>query len=522
MAKRKTHIMSDETGQRMARALEVIAGSTALEWDQTEGEYTNASIASMLSARADGLSYGVLVPKGSATACTKTGANAGVAAPVPGIVGRPCIDPYVGLGPFFFMEVNGYVDEDGTPHVTAVNGDGAFRRDGSNGDVWILAPVLYWAYTDTDSGIQISVCDRKAPGMSLQPGALLPDGSQRPYMLYAKYALSIVDGTARSVSGKKPQTRNVSHNSLITQCKTATTGYSGKSYADDWYMKVMILLKYATKNSQSVMAGCTSYTTQVAPSVAETGTTRVIIPKAQADGLLVGSAMMLGTHTSTSNDRGTGYNYDVFDGLKIVRIEAYDASNSAVYFDTDETFDTATTYLLSTAPWPTGACDLVEGDGSPTSPTSGKEPFAIQGIEVGLGMYEALGDVMLKSDGSTGWRIYVNRDSRKEATSITSDYTDTGKFTPATGGEGWKYPLYPDLAGGLLYGNGGGASTTTGMCDGSYCSAVTATGEREWLSLGVLVVGANAGVWCVFGSSGTGSAWWYVGSRLSATGRTKG
>lgn len=114
----------------------------SLEYDDGLGRYTDESVASLVAHHRDGLAYGVSIPKGSVTSCVKTGANAGLAVPVPGIVGSPAVDPYVGRGPFWFMECNGYVDADGTPHVTAVRGDGAFARDGSNGNVWILAPTL--------------------------------------------------------------------------------------------------------------------------------------------------------------------------------------------------------------------------------------------------------------------------------------------------------------------------------------------------------------------------------------------
>ena len=519
----KTHVASDETLQRIAVALESTTARAALVWDEATGEYTNESIAALLAARGNGLVYGVLVPKGSATACTKTGANAGIAAPVPGIVGRPAVDPYVGIGPFFFLEVNGYVDPDGTTHVTAVNGDGRFRRDGSNGDVWILAPVLWWRYDAASSdSVLISVSDSRQSGLSAQPHAYLPDGSLRPYMLYAKYALGIdADGNAASISGVPSKNRNVSHNTLITMCKTATTGYSGKSVADDWYVKVMFLLKYATKHSQSVFTGCTNYAYQYAPAVAEKGTTRVILPKASAANLLVGSRMMAGTG-AVGVDRGNAAAYSVFDALKITKIVPYDDANSAVHFEASKTFDTATTGSVSTAPWGTGACDAVEGDGSPTSPTGWKEPFVIQGIETGVGLYEVVGDVILTSDGATGWNVCVCHDSAREATSVTDAYEQTGASIPTGDADGWKYPLYPDFAGGLLFATGLGASTTTGMCDGTYSNKITTSGTREWLSLGCLWNGASAGLWCVNGSGALGDAWWNVGSRLSANGRSRG
>lgn len=523
MAKLNNHIFSDETGQRIALAVEAMAFGKSLQWDDKAGAYTSASIAAMLADRANGLCYGVQIPKGSATACTKVGANAGMQNPTPGTAGNPAQDPYFGLGAFYYIEVNATIDADGLPHVTGISGDGRFRRDGSNGDIWVLTPVLYWAYEDGEQSVTVRVSDKQQPGLAAQPGAFLPDSSMRPFMLYAKYPLSIVDGTARSMSGQKAQIRNVSHNSLITQCKNATTGYSGKTTADDWYVKVMFLLKYATKNSQSVFAGCTSYDVSAQPTVAEQNASRVIVSNSAAANFLVGSACMLGTNDPATTDRGNFKAYDVFDGLNIVRKEPYDDENTALYFDGNASFDTATTYKLFTRPWASGACDMVEGDGSPYNCLSGDEPFVMQGIEIGHGMYEVLGNVIISSDGSSGWEICVNHDSKNEATSVTDDYELTGKFIPAGSADAWNYPFWPDLAGdALLFGTGTGASQTTGMCDGTYSNKVSTSGTREWLSLGILRNGGNAGLWCVYGGGSLSSAWWGFGSRLSGIGRSKG
>jgi len=511
--------MGHDDGARIARALEAMVTSKTLEWDSTLGRYDDQSVANWLAAMRDGKAYGVSIPKGSATACTKLGANAGMPNPIPGIVGRPAVDPYTGQGPFVHFNANGYVDADGSPHVTAIEGDGRYKRDGSNGNVWVLTPVLWWAFDASgDSAVTVFVSDTRLSGMSAQPQAYLPDGSLRPFMLYAKYAGSNDgEGMMQSVSGAKPWNRTVSHNSLITQCKTATTGYSGKSIADDWYLKIMFLLKYATKNSQSVLAGCTSYNYQYTLAAAETGVTRVILMNAQAANLVVGSAMMLGTHSGS--DRNTAANYNKFDGLRIIKIEAYDEDNSAVYFDTTTAFNTLTTDFLSTSPWWTGSCDLVEGDGSPTDPTSGKEPFVLQGIETAVGFYEVVGDVIVSSDGSTGWEICICKDSKNEATSVTTDYTHTGKYMYSDGTDSWKYPMYPDNASGMLFGASYGASQSTGMCDGSYTNKITTQGTREWLGLGFLGNGGHAGLWFVVAFDALADANWGIGSRLSATGR---
>lgn len=514
----KTHIADHETLERVAIALESMGASTVPIFNDETGRYTNASIAAWLAKMRDGKNYGVSIPKGSSTACTKTGANAGIANPKPGIIGRAAIDPYVNHGAFTFFEVNGGVDADGTPYVTAIDGDGRFSR---TDDTWIMTPVLYMLETETDDAVNITVSDTRQPGMKRQPAALLPNGAQRPYMLYAKYALSVdAEGKPRSVSGAQVK-RFVSHDTGVSLMKTATTGDSFKTAADDWYVKVMFLLKYATKNSQSVFAGCTGYDIQISPTVAESNTTRVVVAKGKADQIRIGSSMILGTHTGTSNDRGNGYNYDVFDAATVIKKVDVDASNTAIYFDVAKPFTTATTYLLSTVPWRAGACDAVEGDGSPTSCTDSKQPFVIQGIELGLGMYEVLGNVLIQYTG-TGTVVYVNPDTKNEKAGSSPDSALSAGAFPGQAGEGWNYGLYCKTVNGLMIQQGTGASTSVGICDGNYKVADTTVGWREWLSLGNLWGGGVAGLWCVSGGDGAGSARWYFGSRRSANGRSRG
>ncbi len=506
--------------QTLAAARAYVDQRATLVWDEATGRYTNQSIVAMLASHADGLAYGVQIPKGMVTDCTKTGANAGISIPTPGVIGTPAVDPYTLRGPFFTLEVNGGVEVDGTPFVTAVQGDGRFARDGSNGNVWVLAPNLWWRFDSTPTDyVQLTISDTALAGLSPQPKAVLPGGGWRPYMLYAKYAMSIVGGVARSVSGAKIQNRNVSRNSLITQTKTATTGYAGKSFADDWYVKAMFLLKYATKNSQSIFAGVSILDMSAPITVAESGTTRVIIATSQAADIPIGSALMLGSVTTASPDRNAATSFNIFDGLRVTRKETYDPSNTAIYVNAAAAFNTTVGTYLSTAPWNTGACDAVVGDGSPTSRTSGREPFTVQGIELGLGMYEVLGEVILKSDGSTGWQIYVNPDSKNEATAVNSNYVATGKYVQSGPSNGSTYPLYPDSAGGMLFGAGSGASSSTGLADIFYYNGTAVTGEREWLPLMGLWNGDNAGLWCADGTYSITSALWRIGSRLSAVGR---
>ena len=500
------------------------ATSAVLEYDQTTGTYTRSSIEAFVRKYRDAKVYGYRQYKSTETDLDKLIANKDIVVPIPGTSEVPADDDYIERGPFFWYNVNGKVNPDGNLDVTAVEYDAKFSLTDPDGDVATLTPTLYYRTVETDEYIDTYVCDSPLAGFKIQPHGETPDGKPRPFMLYAKYAASQdADGRIRSVSGAKPLLF-VSHNSLITLCDNADTGYSAYNSGDDWYIKTMLMLKYASKNSQAKFNGCTEYSYQYKASVAESDTNRVIIAKASANNLVVGSCCSLGTNPNgeASRDRGSSDTRDIFHLERITKIEDYDSNNSAVYFEGIEPFTTTTNSLLSIMPWWTGSCDSVQGDGSPASGNSSKYPFTMQGIELMLGMYEIMGNVVVKNTGD-GWKAYLNHDSRNEKTAYTASvYDDIGLKLPTDSTDSWKYPSYCKDFGGLISSDNTGGSQSTGMCDGIYTNKLSTTGEREWLSFGNLGSWAIAGLFCASLNSGLSVAWWACGSRLSFIGRSRG
>lgn len=500
------------------------ATSAVLEYDQTTGTYTRSSIEAFVRKYRDAKVYGYRQYKSTETDLDKLIANKDIVVPIPGTSEVPADDDYIERGPFFWYNVNGKVDPDGNLDVTAVEYDAKFSLTDPDGDVATLTPTLYYRTVETDEYIDTYVCDSPLAGFKIQPHGETPDGKPRPFMLHAKYAASQdADGRIRSVSGAKPLLF-VSHNSLITLCDNADTGYSAYNSGDDWYIKTMFMLKYASKNSQAKFNGCTGYSYQYKASVAESDTNRVIIAKASANNLVVGSCCSLGTNPNgeASRDRGSSDARDIFHLERITKIESYDSNNSAVYFEGIEPFTTTTNSLLSTMPWWTGKCDSVQGDGSPASGNSNKYPFTMQGIELMLGMYEIMGNVVVKNTGD-GWKAYLNHDSRNEKTAYTASvYDDIGLKIPTDSTDSWKYPSYCKDFGGLISSDNTGGSQSTGMCDGIYTNKLSTTGEREWLSFGNLWDWASAGLFYASLNGGLWNAWWNCGSRLSFIGRSRG
>ena len=438
------------------------------------------------------------------------------------------------------IEVNGYVDEDGEPHITAVKGSPEFSRDGSNGDVYMafLTPFYKRIYNDMEDSWDFA--DHQLDGMKPWDGAVRQDGTYRSFYFVAKYPGVYNDeNIVSSISGKK-LIRDVSHNGQISMFAKKGTQYCGMTSTDVAWAQWMSDMKFANRNSGATMMGAmNSYYLQYPATVEESDVKRIIISKANAKNLLVGSFVSIGYGTAYNGivdlDRGRSNNpHKYADDVEILKIEDYDDNNSAVYIDAPETFSTAPVALtdsltskiyLSTMHWHTGSCDEVLGpDGSPTSCTSGKEPFVLSGVELGHGGYMVIADIIMSgvydSDADTYSQTpYIVNDNRKitGSSKLTDDYVKLGIAVPDTSGN-WKYiskegydARYPfaqfpvEIAG----------SSTTGFCDGVHTGERN-TGLRECLWFGPLYNGTNTGLRCLGLSNVLSGSGWYCCSRLSS------
>lgn len=434
------------------------------------------------------------------------------------------------------IEVNGYIDEDGEPHITAVKGSPEFSRDGSNGDVYMafLTPFYKRVYNDEVDGWDFA--DHQVDDLKPWDGAVRPDGTYRSFYFIAKYpGVKNDDGIVSSISGRAP-IRNVSHNNQIATFAAKGTQYCGFTSTDVAWAQWMNDMKFANRNSRATMTGATRYYLQYPATVAEDNATRIIISKSNAANLLVGSFVSIGygsiSNGSVNTDRGNGNLHKYADDVRILKIEDYDDGNSAVYVDATAPFSTANVQLndalsspvyISTMHWRSGSCDEVLGpDGSPSNPLSGKEPFILSGVEFGHGGYTVISDVILNgvydADSDTYSQTpYAVNDNRKISSAITEDYTELSYSLPDTQNN-WKYiseagydARYPWV--GLP--SAVAASSTTGFCDGLH-TGNRSSGLREWLWFGNLSSWSFAGLRCVAASGSLSSAWWNLLLRLSS------
>ena len=444
-------------------------------------------------------------------------------------------DDYAQYGLFHHFTCNFSVDENGFNHVDALEGQIGFTKYGKVqvGEVTMSA---WFGIEDTTEAVLYHYSDSQT---ELTPypmkESINPDGTISPFMIHAKYAAGDIDGVPYSSKGLAPangcqatQARNpVSYTGMITYMHKLGGHYCGTTSWDLFYRQLMMIIKYATTHSQSIMAGCTSYSNQNQNLVEETGVMRVVLTKAQAAGYVIGSYVSIGdVGSNTNKDRYYSYMHNKAYSVKVTKIEDVDDSNAAVYVDAPEAFDTTLTTWISTMPWRSGATDEVAGsDGSPNSNTNGKDPYKIQGIETCIGAYEVLGNVVMDivtgADGNPARDVYVCEDASTLSSNIATVRANYKKATAqvAYTAASWKYiteeTTDPNL--GIMIPTKVGGGSTTGFADAMYTDAGT-SGQREWLALGYLNSGAGAGLWFLDANRGWSGANWNIVSGVSPNG----
>ena len=513
------------------------AGQTQIDLIKQNGGGVENALSNYFALRRNGKVFTTKIYKwetSTSPAGVKMNANENMVAE-PSVGRTEGRDDYAQYGLFHHFTCNFSVDENGFNHVDALEGQIGFTKYGKVqvGEVTMSA---WFGIEDTTEAVLYHYSDSQT---ELTPypmkESINPDGTISPFMIHAKYAAGDIDGVPYSSKGLAPangcqatQARNpVSYTGMITYMHKLGGHYYGTTSWDLFYRQLMMIIKYATTHSQSIMAGCTSYSNQNQNLVEETGVMRVVLTKAQAAGYVIGSYVSIGdVGSNTNKDRYFSYIHNKAYSVKVTKIEDVDDSNAAVYVDAPEAFDTTLTTWITTMPWHSGATDEVAGsDGSPNSNTNGKDPYKIQGIETCIGAYEVLGNVVMDivtgADGNPARDVYVCEDASTLSSNIATVRANYKKaiaqvaYTAAS----WKYiteeTTDPNL--GIMIPTKVGGGSTTGFADGLYTDTGT-SGQREWLALGNLYDGAPAGLWLLDAHSGWSTAHWYIVSGVSPNG----
>ena len=481
----------------------------------------------------DDSTYGTKLYK-FATSATPDGeliqASAELGATKPGTNATEAVDPYFQRGAFWAVEV-AYEIENKEPVVKAVAGVNGVDREtllsGKFGMVGV-AQKTGWVCDTADDNYYYHYY-RAAPAYFLAdanaykplPEGVAVDGSLRPFVIHAKYMAGRgADGKLTSASGLAA-VNFISMDGQRAEWKKRGADYCGICGCDLAFRMRMFWVKYGKKGNSGTLEGCSGYSYQYKAAVSETGVTRVIMTAAQADSYLVGSTVSVGdVGTGTSTDRNAASMRAKADKVRILSIEDVTvdgAAYKALNLDTATPFDTEKDKtIVSTMPWHSGSCDNVKGaDGSPTSCTSGKEPFIIQLLECQPGGYAISADQLTEqvlNDTAYTHRLVFFRQAAQIATSITANAVRSPIVLtmPTTQTGQWMYEKDVEIdADGNMYpvDAGSGASSTNGCRAAVY---VPTAGSRvyAWWAWNTLNDRGNCGLSGGNANNWTGNANW--------------
>lgn len=436
---------------------------------------------------------------------------------------------------FEWVHCNYKRNDDGTAYPVATEYDDNYATTGAV-DVGAMQMSFYWNWDASNSEYDlVTISDMPNEKYGLKPWteSKRADGTVLPWCIGSAYVSGVAsDGLLRSQPELKPE-RNQSHNNMITNYQKKGKGHWGAGAERNTFQILFNIIKGATKNSQSLFQGCTSYNFQYSASIQSTDVhTYFPVTNDQAKNILVGSYVSVGygelkTDTNTvNNDRGVGTIHKYADDVKVLRIETLDENNKAVYLDIKTGFNTTPIKLsdtvnapitISSMHWWSGTTDTVIGrhDGSPVSNTDGKHAYRVQGREYAVGAYLIASDTVMDFQSDYSKKVYIApkglAHSSSDAT-IRSKYTCIGTIPANPDGKGsnyWIGDISVDVNTGGWFPSAKGSSNSQGWADMLYAGGTSTSGTREYLMGGGLGGSSDAGCSFVYCGGWLGRTDWY-------------
>lgn len=487
--------------------------------------------------------------------------NAGREVTMATAAAAPTRDDYAAEFLFFWERCNYIRDNSGAPYITAVRGDADYKTEGMV-NVGTFGPTFWYAtaydmrpdHLDADGKPmyqlwiiselpfdQLSEAYRAelesygVTSLDVWPECVRGDGSIAPYWCHSAYYGGIAsDGFLRSQPGL-PLYCNVSPSGSTALLTKRGTGYRGNAATVTGFGMLFDIIKNATKNSQSIHSGATSYDASYTPAVNTDAAANFFpLTSSQAGNIPLWSTVYVGTGNSRDYT-GTGRN--------IVKAARVIAKNTATMTDSvtgaavsvvqvvldipsDKNFrvtktaakantaDRVAYYLISGQPM-SGCSDRVVGKHDGQAIMDSKHAYRVQGTEFAVGAWLSQTEVCAIRDGSAS--VEINGETVELAAYDSVVYkrprgVETS-FTAATVKKNYKpiavlrqreassvtvyigdVMLFDGIPVPVLHGSemAGGDASTSGHCDQLILNG-TNSGCFAWFTEGHLYNGAPAG-----------------------------
>ena len=170
---------------------------------------------------------------------------------------------------FEWVHCNYKRNDDGTAYPVATEYDSNYATTVAV-DVGAMQMSFYWNWDASNAEYDlVTISDMPNTKYGLKPWTECKraNGTVLPYCIGSAYVSGVAsDGLLRSQPGLKPE-RNQSHNNMITNYQKKGKGHWGAGAERNTFQILFNIIKGATKNSQSLFQGCTSYNFQYSASI---------------------------------------------------------------------------------------------------------------------------------------------------------------------------------------------------------------------------------------------------------------
>ena len=431
----------------------------------------------------------------------------------------------------WYVRANALSKQDGTMDVLAIEGvDDDFDVTGELAPVYTFALALWIKEWTEGSYDYISFKTAQDDGFYPFAGDVGLDNEKRAITWHPTFPGGLDSkGALGSGAGQAPLIFTSAISALSLARKV--TAYEGLWNDCDtiWLLRMWQLRHFNLENS-NIAEGCTNYNFQYRVAASESGVKRVLVSTSQGANFIVGSTVSVGDPGSNTNlDRGNSYMRNIAHHVKILSIESVNVSGNtytALNLDVSAAINVTATTYVSTMPWHSGSTEALPGhkDGCRHSLTAGRGPLRVAGVEVLDGAY-ALGLDPLYSvaagsaSGKFTYKIYEQRDSEKLSDSV-SGYKDTGLgYTDYP--QGWQYvKAFLKTKLGVLFPRLIGGSSTT-YFKSAFCGTNSAGVRSPWRFC-ILSNGGTAGLAGEIGYNAPSYSYWNGRPRLCGAGKKRG
>lgn len=313
----------------------------------------------------------------------------------------------------------GTFNESGEFLVNAYEGEPGFARDGSNGDVYYECTPFYW----NGSFEEPVVSAVEFAGSKLAPMFSSPD---KKVYLPCYWASKTPEGKYRSISGAFPEFNSV--NEHMNACRKTNANAHTETIKAHMSEYVLQLVEFATKDLQSVMMGSCSLpfdwgNKKHITTISTNAQNHLIMSKEKAADFIVGQTIVVYNNWS--------------DKRVVTKIEDYDGTNTAIYFENQEPLTLEVGVEIGSFPYRTGSTDNVKASsGSAVSNTDGKHQCKWRGKEAPWADgFSGLCDILRKIEDNGDHQPYLLKDPKKYNNgTLTEDYVKLGYTVSKTEG----------------------------------------------------------------------------------------